>query len=247
MDKVLFIASGGAKELMRAQTINANNLANANTVGFREDQAFHQALQLSGVGHDSRAYVGTQGQGADFSPGALMTTGRDLDVAVRGEGWIAVQGKDGTEAYTRAGDLRVTAEGLLTNAAGHPVIGNNGGPVVLPPFEKIEIGGDGTISLVPLGQEANTLAVVDRIKLVNPPADALKKGGDGLFRHQGGMEVAGDAQVRLISGTLESSNVNVVETMVRTMDLARRFELQVKVMEQAKSLDEASAGMMRMS
>lgn len=246
MDKVLYIASSGAKELMLAQALNANNLANANTVGFREDQAFYRALQMSGEGHDSRAYVGMQGEGADFSPGPLMPTGRDLDVAIRGEGWIAVQGVDGEEAYTRAGDLRVSPTGLLTNAAGHPVIGNNAGPITLPPFEKIEIGGDGTISVIPRGQEAATLAVVDRIKLVKPADNQLEKGVDGLFRQKNGMEVASDAGVRLISGTLEASNVNVVESMVRTMELARRFELQVKIMEQAKSLDESSATLMKM-
>lgn len=246
MDKALYIASGGARELMLAQTVNANNLANANTVGFREDQTFYRALQMSGSGHDSRAYVGTQGQGAKFSPGSLMPTGRDLDVAVRGEGWIAVQGEDGTEAYTRAGDLRVSPTGLLTNAAGHPIIGNNAGPITLPPFEKIEIGGDGTLSVIPRGQEATTLAVVDRIKLVKPDNAQLNKGTDGLFRHKDGIEVASDAEVRLISGTLESSNVNVVESMVRTMELARRFELQVKIMEQAKTMDESSASLMKM-
>jgi len=247
MDKVLYIASSGAKELMLAQTINANNLANANTVGFREDNVFFKALQLSGEGHSSRAYTGAQGQGADFSLGALLTTGRDLDVAIRGEGWLAVQGVDGTEAYTRAGDLQVTAAGLLINAAGHPIIGNNAGPITLPPFEKLEIGADGTISLIPRGQEATTLAVVDRIKLVKPENKMLEKGFDGLFRLKDGTLPVSDATVRLVSGTLESSNVNVVESMVRTMELARNFELQIKMMEHAKSLDESSATIMKMS
>ena len=246
MDRALYIATSGAKELMLAQVNNANNLANANTVGFRGDQTFYQALQLSGEGHSSRAYVGTRGEGADFSPGNLMTTGRDLDVAMQGEGWLAVQGVDGTEAYTRAGDLRVTPAGLLVNAAGHPLIGNSGGPITLPPFGKIEIGGDGTISLIPSGQEATTLAVVDRIKMVKPDTNLIAKGTDGLFRTKDGTEVASDAGVRLVSGALESSNVNVVESMVKTMELSRRFELQIKVMEQAKTMDEASASIMKM-
>jgi len=246
MDRALYIATSGAKELMLAQTINANNLANANTVGFREDQSFHKALQLSGEGHSSRAYVGTQGRAADLSPGALMSTGRDLDVAIQGEGWLAVQGMDGTEAYTRAGDLRVTPAGLLVNASGHPLIGNSGGAITLPPFEKIEIGGDGTISVIPSGQAATTLAVVDRIKMVNPENNLIEKSTDGLFRVKDGTEVAGDASTRLVSGALEMSNVNVVETMVNTMELARRFELQIKVMEQAQKLDESSASIMKM-
>ena len=247
MDRALYIATSGAKELMLAQTINANNLANANTVGFRGDQTFYQALQVSGEGHSSRAYVGTRGEGADFSPGSLMTTGRELDIAIQGEGWFAVQGLEGAEGYTRAGDLQVTPAGLLVNAAGHPLIGNSGGPITLPPFEKLEIGGDGTISLIPIGQEATTMAVVDRIKMVKPDNASIAKGSDGLFRAKDGTEVAGDAGVRLISGALESSNINAVESMVKNMELARRFELQIKVMEQAKSLDEASASIMKMS
>jgi len=246
MDKVLYIATSGAKELMLAQVNNANNLANANTVGFRGDQTFYQALQLSGEGHSSRAYVGTRGEGANFSPGNMMTTGRDLDVAIQGEGWFSVQGADGTEAYTRAGDLRVTPTGMLVNAAGHPFIGNGGGPITLPPSAKIEIGGDGTISVIPSGQDATTLTVVDRIKMVKPDNNLIGKGADGLFRTKDGAEVAAEAGVRLVSGALESSNVNVIESMVKSMELARRFELQVKVMEQAKILDESSASIMKM-
>ena len=245
MDRALYIATSGAKELMLAQSINANNLANANTVGFREDQTFQKALQLSGEGLSSRAYVGTRGQSADFSPGTLMSTGRDLDVAIQGEGWFTVQGQDGTEAYTRAGDLKVTPAGMLTNAAGHPMIGNNGGPITVPPFEKIEIAGDGTISVIPRGQTATTLAVIDRIKMVNPDNTSIEKSTDGLFRKKDGTEVASDGGVRLISGGLETSNVNVVESMVKTIELARRFELQIKVMENAKVLDEASASIMK--
>jgi len=228
MDRALYIATSGAKELMLAQSINANNLANANTVGFREDQSFQKALQLSGEGYSSRAYVGTQGQSANFSPGTLMSTGRALDVSIQGEGWFAVQGLDGTEAYTRAGDLNVTPTGLLTNAAGQPLIGNNGGPITLPPFES-----------------ATTLAVVDRIKMVNPDNNSIEKSTDGLFRMKDGTEVASNAGVRLVSGALETSNVNVVESMVKTIELARRFELQIKVMENVKLLDEASASIMK--
>ncbi len=247
MDRFLYIASGGAADMMRAQAVNANNLANANTVGFRQDLAVAQALQLHGPGYSSRAFVESQGMGSNLAPGAVMSTGRELDVAIQGEGWLAVQAVDGTEAYTRAGNLRVSPAGLLTNAAGHPVIGNSGGPITLPPFSKIEIGGDGTISLVPQGQSAATMAVIDRIKMVNPDPSQIQKSNDGLFRSKDGVELAGDGATRLISGALESSNVNVVESMIKTMELARRFEMQIKVMEQAKELDAASAQLMKLS
>ena len=247
MDRVLYLASAAGRQVMAAQAINANNLANASTVGFRQDFAFADTLALYGPGHPSRVYSQTEGLGSDHSAGPLMTTGRDLDVAIRGEGWFAVQGVDGEEGYTRAGDLRVNATGLLTTAAGHPVVGNNGGPITLPPFDKIEIGGDGTITVLPQGQAASTLVVIDRLKLVKPPADNLAKGDDGLFRTRDGESAIADGAVRLVSGTLESSNVNAVEAMVNMMELARKFELQIKVIEDARSNDNASARLLRLN
>ncbi len=247
MDRVLFLASNTGKQIMHAQTVNTNNLANANTVGFKKDFVYAQARAVHGQGHESRVYSQAKGMGADTSSGALMTTGRELDVAVRGEGWFAIQGLDGQEAYTRAGDLRVSAAGLLTTAAGHPVIGNNGGPMTLPPYSKLEIGSDGTVSVLPRGQEPSTMVVVDRIKLVKPAEGRVIKAEDGLFRTKDGVPAAPDASVQLISGSLESSNVNAVESMVQMMELARKYELSVKVMEKANELDSASAQLMRMS
>lgn len=246
MDKMLYLAGVSGREVMRAQAVNANNLANANTTGFRQDLVLAESEPVYGPGHPTRVYNESKGLGSDFSPGALMTTGHDLDVAIRGQGWFAVQAPDGNEAYTRAGDLRVNAAGLLTNGAGHPVMGNNGGPIALPPFEKASIGIDGTITIRPIGQDATTLAVVDRIKMVNPE-ERLHKGEDGLFRMPNDAVAPADASAQLVSGTLESSNVNVVEAMVNMMALARKFELQVKMMDQAKTNDASSANLMRMS
>ncbi|HGX94208.1 MAG TPA: flagellar basal-body rod protein FlgF [Candidatus Tenderia sp.] len=247
MDKMVFLASTAGKEIMRAQAINANNLANASTTGFRQDLAFAESLAVDGPGYATRVYSQSEGIGSDLSPGALVTTGRELDVAIRGQGWFAVQANDGSEAYTRAGDLRLSAAGVLTTGAGLPVIGNSGGPITLPPFEKLEIGVDGTITVRPLGQQAAALAVVDRIKLVNPPTANLRKAEDGLFRLPEGEFAEPDAGVQLVSGVIESSNVNAVDAMVKMMDLSRKFEMQVKMMEQAKSNDSASAKLMQMS
>jgi len=246
MDKALYIAGAGGKEIMLAQARNANNLANANTVGFKEDIAYAQSLQVNGPGYDSRAYMLTKGVGADYSPGAVMTTGRELDVTINGNGWLAVQGMDGNEAYTRAGDLRVSPSGLLTTAAGHPVMGNNAGPITIPPYDKLEIGADGTVSIVPKGQEPNTMAVIDRIKLVKPQNDQMAKGMDGLFRMKDGTQAAADGAISLISGSLESSNVNVVKSMVSMMELARKFQTQVKVMETANEMSGASQQLLKM-
>ncbi len=247
MDKMVFLASTAGKEIMRAQAINANNLANVSTTGFRQDLTFAESLAVKGPGHETRVYSQSEGIGSDLSPGAIITTGRELDVAIRGQGWFAVQANDGSEALTRAGDLRLSPAGVLTTGAGLPVIGNSGGPITLPPFEKLEIGVDGTITVRPLGQQAAALAVVDRIKLVNPPPQSLRKAEDGLFRLPEGALSEPDAGVQLVSGAIEGSNVNAVDAMVKMMDLSRKFEMQVKMMEQAKSNDAASAKLMQMS
>jgi len=234
----------GAREVADAQGVVSNNLANANTTGFRADLLQLQSLPLYGPGQPSRAYADATSPDADLAPAPLVTTGRDLDVAIQGEGWIAVQAADGNEAYTRAGDLQISAGGILTNSAGHPVLGN-AGPVALPPAERIEIGRDGTVSVQLLGQ--GNLAVLDRIKLVSPPAEQLAKGADGLFRMGDGEEAIADASVTLVSGALESSNVNSVEALVQMMSLARQFELQVKVMREAEANDEAASRLVRLT
>src|SRR5712675_2206880 len=203
MDKLLYIAMSGAKETMRAQTANNHNLANASTTGFRADLSAFQSRAVAGSGFASRVYATNSTTGTDVSLGALQATGRDLDVAVQGKGFIAVQAPDGGEAYTRAGDLRVDANGLLTNGAGHTVLGADG-PITVPPYSSLMIGGDGTVSIVPLGQTATTLSAIGRLKLVNPDANALQRGEDGLFRTTDGAPAAPDATTRIASGVLES-------------------------------------------
>lgn len=243
MDRLLYVAMSGAKQTMQAQALNANNLANVNTPGFRADLAAMQDAQVYGPGHPSRVYGQANRTGVDFTPGMNLHTGRDLDVAVSGKGWIAVQAPDGTEAYTRSGNLKVSQNGLMTTGSGYPVLGNSG-PIAIPPAEKIEIGEDGTISIRPLGQPASTLAVVDRIKLASPDEQALRKTEHGLFKAQDGSIAPPDANIRVVSGELESSNVDPVGSMVNMIDLARQFELQVKMMNTAKENAAVSAEIM---
>lgn len=244
MDRMLFIAMTGAKQTMLSQAVTSNNLANVNTSGFRADLARFMSLPVSGPGYPSRVYAVTDQPGSDQQPGGIMTTGNDLDVAVNGEGWIAVQAPDGTEAYTRAGELRVSETGVLQTAAGHPVLGN-GGPITMPAYEKIAIAGDGTITVLPVGQAATTLAAVDRIKLVSPPASDMVKGDDGLMRTRDGLPQPADARVKLTSGAIEGSNVNAVDAMVNLITLARNFELQIKLMKTAEDNEAAAAQVMR--
>ncbi len=246
MDRMVYVAMTGAREAQVAQAVTNHNLANASTVGFRAQLAGAMPVPITGPGHaQARTYSVTAGGATDFTPGALIATGRDLDVAVEGVGWIAVQAADGSEAYTRAGDLRVDAFGILTNGSGHPIMGD-GGPIALPPYESLEIGGDGTISIRPLGQEATGMAVVERIRLVNPSDADMVRGEDGLMRLANGGAAEMDAGVRLVSGMLEGSNVNVVGALVEMIQQARSFELHVKMMSAAEDNDRASANLMRL-
>ena len=247
MDRMLYVAMSGAKQIMLAQAVNNNNLANVSTAGFRADIDAFRSMPVFGPGYPSRVYTMTERPGTDMSSGALTTTGRELDVAVNGQGWITVQAPDGSEAYTRAGDLRVSVNGQLETGAGHSVMGN-GGPIAVPPFEKIEIGSDGTMSILPIGQAPSALAVVDRIKLVNPLQRDMEKGVDGLMRVKNSRgDVAPDATVSLAGGVLESSNVNAVEAMVKMIELSRHYETQIKMMRVAQDNDVAATQMMRMS
>ncbi|MES1192172.1 MAG: flagellar basal-body rod protein FlgF [Steroidobacter sp.] len=246
MDRSLYIAMSGAKETLLAQTANNHNLANASTNGFKADLSAFQSRAVHGPGYASRVYSTDATVGWDNTTGALTQTGQPLDVAVQGDGWIAVQGVDGQEAYTRAGDLHVDVNGLLQTATGHPVLGDNG-PISIPPYSAISVGRDGTISIVPVGQQANTMAAVARIKLVNPPASNLQRGDDGLFRTNDGQPAQSDASVALASGVLESSNVNVADAMVQMIELARRFDLQVKAMKNTDDNAQVTAKLLGLS
>lgn len=240
MDKSLYLSMTGAKETMLAQTAHANNLANARTTGFKADFAQARAMAVLGDGYQSRVYAMTERPATDFSPSALNQTGRDLDVAVKSEGWFAVQAGDGSEAYTRAGELQITVEGDLVTGTGLPVVGD-GGPIQLPPSSSILIGRDGTITVQPVGAAPGELAVVGQMKLVNPDAQNLVKGEDGLMRQRDGADAAADAGVEVAQGYLETSNVNAVAELTSMLDLARRFELNIKMMQTAEQNAEASA------
>ena len=246
MDRMIFIAMSGAKEAMSAQAVNSNNLANSGTTGFRAD--FHTSLkqQVYGPGHPSRVYATAQDGGADLNHGSIISTGRDLDMAINGDGWFAVQASDGSEAYTRAGDLHIDTLGRLKNSAGNVVLGNKG-PISIPQHANIHFGADGTISIQPLGDNPDTMVVLDRIKLVNPPLDQLRKGMDGLMRLENGGTSKPDARVSIISGSLEQSNVNSVASMVRMIELARQYEAHIKLMRTAEDNDKAAAQIIQMS
>lgn len=246
MDRMLYVAMSGAKQTMLAQEANSNNLANATTNGFRADLAAFRSQPVFGPGEPTRVYAMAERPGVDLTEGTINATGRDMDVAIKGDGWIAVQAPDGSEAYTRAGNLNLGQGGLLVTGGGIPVMGN-GGPIALPDAEKVDIGNDGTISIRGIGQAASTLTTLDRIKLVNPDASQLVKGADGLMHLKDGSQAPADASVNLVSGALESSNVNAVESMVSMIALARQYEAQVKMMSAAKDADDQSTQLLSMN
>ena len=244
MDDMLYVAMSGAQETLVAQAAATNNLANASTTGFLADLNQFRSMPVFGDGYPTRVYAMDERPTSTFDHGSLQHTGRDLDVAVKDGGWLALQARDGGEAYSRRGDLRVTENGLLVTGNNLPVMGN-GGPITIPPFEKIDIGSDGTVSIRPLGAASQQLAVIDRIKLVAPQFDQMDKGEDGLFRLQGGGEAEADPVQRLVPGALMSSNVNVVDEMVNMIELSRRFELQVKMMKTAEESSSAASSIVR--
>jgi flagellar basal-body rod protein FlgF len=246
MDKMLYVSMTGPHNNSLAQSAHANNLANISTSGFRRDFAQARSMQVFGDTLPARVYALTERPGTDFTPGTLQETGRDLDAAIGGRGWLAVQAADGSEAYVRTASLNIDALGVLRTGNGLPVMGN-GGPIAVPPEQKIEIGSDGTISIRALGEGPSVLAEVDRLKLVNPDLKQMEKGTDGLIRFKGVGPVQADATVQVTSGFLESSNVNAVEEMTSILALSRQFELQVKMMRTAEDNAAAVARVLQIS
>ncbi len=245
MDEMVYLAMTGAKQTEVAQAINSNNLANVSTSGFRADLHAFSSRPVEGPGAASRVNAVVEAYGTDLAQGPVANTGRDLDIAVQGDGFIAVLAPDGSEGYTRAGDLRVNAGGILSNGAGHPVLGD-GGPVAVPPNVSLTLGSDGTVSVQPLGQGPEALAVVDRIRLVNPDLSRLSKGADGLLHLPEGETAPADATVTITAGALEQSNVNIAMTLVNMIELSRQYEMQVNAMKTAKENADAAAQLMRL-
>ncbi|MGB1238949.1 MAG: flagellar basal body rod protein FlgF [Pseudomonadales bacterium] len=241
MDKVLFLAMSGAKENMLSQQAHANNLANINTSGFKADMEQARAMQVFGEGHPSRVYSMSERPATDRTAGTLLETGRDLDVAMRGDVWLAVQAKDGTESYSRAGSLQVTALGELVNGSGLPVLNAGGAPIVIPPADKIDIRGDGSISIRPQGAAAANLVQLDQLKMVSLDPKTTYKGLDGLMKVDGGEPVDVNPNARLQSGFIESSNVNAVHALTNIIGLSRQFEMNIKMMKTAEDNSTAAA------
>ncbi|KIF82160.1 flagellar basal-body rod protein FlgF [Noviherbaspirillum autotrophicum] len=234
MDRLIYTAMTGAKHILEQQATTSHNLANATTTGFRAQLDSFRAVPVVGDGLPTRTFVVDATVGSDFRPGAIQQTGRELDVAVQGDGWIAVERLDGSEGYTRHGSLKLNENGVLQTQSGLNVLGD-GGPITIPPDAIVTVAKDGTISTVTQGNSPGATTVVGRIKLVNPPTESLVRGDDGLFSVKDGEPADADAGVTLIGGALEGSNVNVIDSMVSMISLARQFELNMSLMKNAES------------
>jgi len=234
MDRLIYTAMAGAKHILEQQATTSHNLANVNTTGFRAQLDSFRAVPVLGDGLPTRTYVVDSTVGADFTPGVIQQTGRDLDVAVQNKGWIAVEAADGSEAYTRQGSLKLSENGVLQTQSGLNILGD-GGPISIPPDVSITIAKDGTVSAIATGTKPGVATPLGRIKLVNPPEETMVRGDDGLFRTNDGQSPDVDANVAVVGGALEGSNVNMVDAMVTMISLSRQFETHMNLLKNAES------------
>jgi flagellar basal-body rod protein FlgF len=250
MDRLIYTAMTGASQALEQQSVVANNLANASTTGFKAQLAAFRQVPMSfenqSADGTTRTFVLSSTPNADYTPGAITQTGNPLDVAIQGPGWLAVQTADGNEAYTRAGNLHVDANGQLVTATNQPVLGNSG-PLSIPPGAEVSIGKDGTVSALVPGDPPTAIAVVDQLKLVNPDAATLTRGDDGLFRTADGDPADADPTVVVAGGALEGSNVNPVSAMVSMIANARQFQMQTKLMESADQNEQSANKLLNFS
>lgn len=232
MEPILYNSISGSRSDFKRQEIIANNLANINTPGFKADLYQAQTMYMNNANGNNQfsahSFITQNANGIYTSPGEIITTGRDLDVAIDGDGWMAVQDSQGREAYTRGGSLRLNPNGQLITASGKVVLGD-GGPISIPPAQSIEIGSDGTISIVPLEGDVKSLAILDRIKLVTLDRNNIYKNDEGLIQLKSGAATA-NSNIKLQSGALEGSNVKAIDQMVAMISAGREFDAQMKLL-----------------
>jgi flagellar basal-body rod protein FlgF len=246
MDRLIYVAMNGARYAVSKQATTANNLANVSTDGFRGQFNTARAVATIGPGLPTRTYPVDSTVGSNLAPGAIDRTGRDLDLAIEGRGWFAVQGADGREAYTRSGALEISANGQLQTKTGLNLLGD-GGPIAIPPDSRVSIARDGTVSTIPTVGIPNITNAVGRIKFVNPPDADLIRGDDGLFRIAGGGAAPADTNVVVASGALERSNVNAVSAITDIITQSRQFDLQIRLLQNADQNARAAAQLLNLN
>ncbi len=245
MNRMLYIAMSGAKEVSLSQANNANNLANANTDGFKKDFNQFRAQHVEGPGWNSRAYAMNERPATDFSAGAVKVTGRSLDVMTKENGFFAVLTPDGSEGLIRTASLRVNASGELVDGRNNPILNIGGNPISLPEYKKVEVSGDGTISVIPADSQNDFMVDIDQLRMVEADTTQLEKGSDGYIRTKEGDLVQGN--VVMVSGAIESSNVNTVEALTTMIELSRKYEMQIKMMKTAKDHSQKSDSLVKLT
>ena len=245
MDRLIYTSLTAMRGSMSRQTAIANNLANAQTPGFRADIANAQSLWLDGSGLDARAMASEEVLGADMRAGTVTQTGRDLDIAMQGDALLVVQATNGEEAYTRRGDLQISPSGLLTTGDGHPVQGGQG-PVTIPPADAISIDQEGRVWVVPQGGDPENPQEVDRLRLATPTGSEIAKGLDGLFRVKGGGILPDDPEARLLTRSIEGSNVTATSALVEMIEASRSWDTQLKMISDVRDMDSATANLMQL-
>jgi flagellar basal-body rod protein FlgF len=245
MDKLLYIAASGAKQDLLGTSVRANNLANTQTTGFKAMLEQTRAMPAYGDGLPTRVFSMTESPVNNYAGGGMIKTDRELDLAIQGQGWFTVQDANGNEAYSRNGSMQLGANGELKDSHGNTMMGDFG-PVFLPiPLSNIDIASDGTLSVRPQGAPETVLEEIGRLKLVNPDVKNMIRGDDGLFRLKSGDQAQEDPLVNIRNGMLEGSNVNPVEEMVSMISLQRHYEMQIKLMKKAESLDQRGNQLLR--
>lgn len=235
MDRLIYVGMTAAKHTMMQLAAVSQNLANVQTTGFKADVNTFSAVPVNGPGNPTREFVVNSLVGADLSAGTIQHTGNPLDLAVAGDGWFTVKMADGSEAYTRNGNFKINPNGILETSNGLAVVGQDGGGISIPPNTQVTVAKDGTVSTVPSGDMPTSVTILGRIKLVNPPANQLVKGQDNLFRMRNGKPAQADANIQVMSGSLEGSNVSPVTSMIDMINLGRSFEMQMKLLQTADS------------
>jgi flagellar basal-body rod protein FlgF len=245
MDRLIYTSLTAMRGSMARQTATANNLANAQTPGFRAEISAAQSLWLRGDGANTRAFAYENVIAADMRSGTITHSGRDLDIALAGDAMLTVQAPDGEESYTRRGDLQISASGLLTTGDGHPVQGS-AGPITLPPYDSVAINAEGRIHIVPAGGDAAQPQEIDQLRLVTPAGSEIVKGLDGLFRVKDGGILPDDPDARVITRSIESSNVNATTALVEMIEASRSWDTQLKLIGDARDLDAATTDLMQL-
>ena len=254
MDRLIYTAVSGMNASMLRQRMIASNMANAQTIGFRAETMQFTPQTLTnpqdGASLEVRSMTSGVVRGATMKAGPLTQTGRELDLAMAGDALLTVQSPDGGEAYTRRGDLSVSASGLVQNGDGRPVIGENG-PVTVPLGSRIAIAPDGSVMASNPQAPDQPPIKIERLKLANWRGSLIEKDLTGLFRVPAANGVSGvlplDEDARVQVGALEQSNVDPSQVLVEMLEAQRLYDMRTKLVATAKQLDESGAQLMRIS